>query len=246
LILVVDDHPTNRRLLVRQLAWLGLAAEAAASGAEALSRFDERRAAGTPHALVITDCQMPEMDGYELARRLRARQEQDGPHGTAAEQRAAILAFTANTLAEAADECRASGMDDVLTKPIVLAELRGKVERWLPRAVARTADPQDAPDPADDSSLAAEFCRAHEDDLAMLRRALQAREREPVTRAAHRMKGAARMFGDEALASAATQLERSARGGEDWDALEAAAQTVRSESERLFAQAGWPERRRSA
>ncbi len=251
LILIVDDHPTNRRLLVRQLAWLGFAAEAARNGEEALELFDRRRAARTPHALVITDCQMPEMDGYELARRIRARQERES-------RRVAILAFTANTLAEAAEECRASGMEDVLTKPIVLAELQSKLERWLPRgpqnASAAGSSPPRAPyrgsaaDPleATDTSLAREFCEAHEEDLEFMERALETRERDALARAAHRMKGAARMFGDEALASAAASLEGQTRSGESWDALDVAAQIIRSETNRLFAEAGWIERRRRA
>jgi diguanylate cyclase len=236
LILVVDDHPTNRRLLVSQLAWLGCAAEAAASGEEALRLFDERCAAGTPHALVITDCQMPEMDGYELARRLRRRQ-------TGSSSRAPILAFTANTLAEAAEECRASGMDDVLTKPIVLDELRAKLERWMPHAralpPARAARDEDA-------SLAEEFCEAHEEDLELLRQALRSQQLEGVTRAAHRIKGAARMFGDEPLAAAAAQLEQLARAQESWESLESAAGAVRSTTEQLFARTGWTEGRRRA
>jgi signal transduction histidine kinase/DNA-binding NarL/FixJ family response regulator len=245
LILVIDDHPTNRRLLVRQLAWLGYAAEAVADGAQGLARFLERRAAGTPHALVITDCQMPEMDGYELARRIREN-EGAGP------ERAVILAFTANTLREAADECHAAGMNDVLTKPIELKDLKAKLEHWAPlrtwpAPASAVAVLEAAPDrPAADTSLTGEFCLAHDEDMGLLRDALREQRPEAVARSAHRIKGAARMYGDGALADAAAKLEDAARGGDAWHAIETAARRVDGETERLFARKGWSRSSRSA
>src|SRR6185436_5742424 len=162
LILVVDDHPTNRRLLVRQLAWLGYAAEAVADGTHALARFLDRRAGGKPHALVITDCQMPEMDGYELTRRIRETEKGGGP-------RAVVVAFTANTLREAADECHAAGMNDVLTKPIELKDLKAKLEHWLPAVVgpgvAASAPKPKRPVESSAISLTGEFCSAHDADM---------------------------------------------------------------------------------
>ena len=240
LILVVDDHPTNRRLLVRQLAWVGYAAEAVADGTQALACFLERRAAGTPHALVITDCQMPEMDGYELARRIREAERASG-------ERAVVLAFTANTLREAADECHAAGMDDVLTKPIELKDLKAKLEHWLPLrtlpldASAAAADDDGAGESPADTSLTGEFCIAHDEDMGLLRDALREQRPEGVARAAHRIKGAARMYGDGALADAAAKLEEAARAGA-WQATEQAAQRVDGETERLFARTGWSDR----
>jgi signal transduction histidine kinase/DNA-binding NarL/FixJ family response regulator len=246
LILVVDDHPTNRRLLVRQLAWVGYAAEAVADGTEALARFLERRAAGMPHALVITDCQMPEMDGYELARRIREA-ESDG------RERVVVLAFTANTLREAADECHAAGMDDVLTKPIELKDLKAKLEQWLPprmlsvdrRVHAAVDDGSAKPQSSADTSLTGEFCVAHDEDMGLLRDALREQRSESVARAAHRIKGAARMFGDDALADAAAKLEEAARAGA-WQATETAARRVDGETARLFARTGWSKGSRRA
>jgi CheY-like chemotaxis protein/HPt (histidine-containing phosphotransfer) domain-containing protein len=253
LILVVDDHPTNRRLLVRQLAWLGYAADAAANGRQALQRFAERRAVGTDYALVITDCQMPEMDGYELARRIRAIERGAG-------NRTVLIAFTANTLREAADECYAAGMDDLLTKPIELKELQAKLGEWLPahEASARLplppfADPARAVSSAEpeardepETSLTGEFCMAHDADMATLRGALRKGRHDAVARAAHRIKGAALMYGDATLAEAAAQLENIARAGGGWESTEAAARRVDEQTDRLFAHTGWPHRRRSA
>jgi len=242
LILVVDDHPTNRRLLVRQLAWIGYAAEAVADGTQALACFLERRAAGTPHALVITDCQMPEMDGYELARRIRATESGRG-------RRAVVLAFTANTLREAADECRAAGMDDVLTKPIEFKDLKARLEHWLPLRTspieARSAAAGTRPESAPDTGLTGEFCLAHDEDMGLLRDALREQRPEAVARAAHRIKGAARMYGDGALADAAAKLEEAARSGA-WQSTETAARRVDGETERLFARTNWSTRSRRA
>jgi signal transduction histidine kinase/DNA-binding NarL/FixJ family response regulator len=251
LILVVDDHPTNRRLLVRQLAWLGYAAEAVADGTQALTQFLKRRAAGTPHSLVITDCQMPEMDGYELARRIRAAEAGSRAPEAGGARRVVVLAFTANTLREAADECHAAGMDDVLTKPIELRDLKAKLEHWSPLkapldarsgAAARLEEPGEA----SDTSLTGEFCLAHDEDMSLLRDALREQKLEAVARAAHRIKGAARMYGDDALADAAAGLEVAARNGGAWQTTETAARRVDSETERLFARTGWARRSGSA
>ena len=246
LILVVDDHPTNRRLLVRQLAWLGYAAEAVADGTHALARFLERRAGGKPHALVITDCQMPEMDGYELTRRIRETEKGGGP-------RAVVVAFTANTLREAADECHAAGMNDVLTKPIELKALKAKLAHWLPlgrlaldaRAPAADGNESAETQALPDTGLTGEFCLAHDEDMALLRDALRERRPEAVARAAHRIKGAARMYGDGALADAAANLEDAARAGV-WETTETAAGRVDGETVRLFTSTGWSKRSRRA
>src|SRR5207253_5726057 len=99
LVLVVDDHPVNRMLLVKQLAKLGYAAETASDGVEAVSKL----VTGGVGA-VITDCNMPEMDGYELARNIRAREVRNGA------ERMPIIACTANALAGEAANCFAAGM----------------------------------------------------------------------------------------------------------------------------------------
>ena len=245
LILVVDDHPTNRRLLARQLAWLGYAADVAANGAQALTLFGVRRKAGTPYALVITDCQMPEIDGYELAVRIRRVQKRDI-------RRTIIVAFTANTLREAANECQAAGIDDLLTKPIVLAQLRAKLKRWLPLGTSssdeddvHTIQSGNVPRPFD-ASFIAEFCLAHEEDLKVLQSALRERRHDSVLRAVHRINGAARICGENALAEAAAALQQLVRADAAWEAIEAAAGRVNEQTEQLFMRTGWAGRKRSA
>jgi CheY-like chemotaxis protein len=107
-------------LLKQQLGLLGVQVEAGESGTPALvlwqsSQFD----------LVITDCHMPDMDGYELTYRIRKFENQSG------KPRIPIIAWTAIVLAEEAEQCHSAGMDDLLTKPTELAVLRGMLVKWM-------------------------------------------------------------------------------------------------------------------
>ena len=122
-LLIVDDHPLNRMLLKQQLGMLGVTVEAAAEGVEALAKYQ----AGA-YDLIITDCHMPEMDGYELTFRIREFEKRSGG------KRIPIIAWTANVLAEEAERCGQAGMDDLLTKPTELADLRTMLVKWLPKS----------------------------------------------------------------------------------------------------------------
>ena len=128
LVLLADDHPTNRMVLLRQLNSLGYAVDCAGDGAEALRKWASGR-----FAALVTDCDMPAMNGYELARRIRERESAQ------AGARVPIIACTANALRGAAEACFAAGMDDYVSKPVHLAELQEKLTQWLP-----------LPDPAND------------------------------------------------------------------------------------------------
>ncbi len=130
-ILVAEDHPTNQQVVLRQLSRLGFQAELAEDGVEALAAW--RRGA---FRLLITDCHMPRMDGYELARSIRAAEATAGGG-----QRLPIVAMTANALSGEMERCLAAGMDDYLAKPVTLTQLASALNRWL---VA-------APPPAEDA-----------------------------------------------------------------------------------------------
>ncbi|KAA0596960.1 signal transduction histidine kinase/DNA-binding response OmpR family regulator/HPt (histidine-containing phosphotransfer) domain-containing protein [Azospirillum lipoferum] len=121
LILVAEDHPTNRQVIQRQLTLLGHVMETAEDGVQALALW---RAGG--HGLLLTDCQMPEMDGMELARSVRAAEAAGGG------PRLPIVAITANATENEAQLCLLAGMDDTLAKPVSLADLRRVVDRFLP------------------------------------------------------------------------------------------------------------------
>jgi CheY-like chemotaxis protein len=122
LVLVVDDNAINQRVATRSLQKLGCRVETAQNGREALDAADR-----TSFALILMDCQMPEMDGYAATRALRAR-EGTGP-------RTPIVAMTAGARAEDREACLASGMDDYLSKPFALDDLRRVVARWAVLAV---------------------------------------------------------------------------------------------------------------
>jgi PAS domain S-box-containing protein len=115
-VLVVDDNPTNLSVISQQLAVLGYKAQVAANGVEALKMWQKY-----PYPIILTDCHMPEMDGYELSETIR-KQEKD-IHTT-------IIAITADALKGTAEKCFNAGMDDYLTKPMQLNELQASLLKW--------------------------------------------------------------------------------------------------------------------
>ncbi|MBT2325086.1 response regulator [Variovorax paradoxus] len=230
LVLLADDHPVNRMLLLRQVRTLGYAAQTADDGVQALALWKSGR-----FGLVITDCHMPHMDGYELARSIRAL-ESDAGH-----ERVPIIACTANALQGEAEACLAAGMDDFLVKPVELAQLTEKLDRWLPLPLAPSppaapagSSPEAAPavSPIDqalltatcggDASMVGEVLaalrRTCEDDSAGLRQAVAAADVAQVTQFAHRMAGASKMVGALAFATACENIDRASRIG-DWKAV---------------------------
>lgn len=114
-ILVAEDNPINRRVLLMQLAELGYQAEAAAHGGEALNLLSE-----SEFDVVLMDCQMPQVDGYEATRQLRAR----------AGHQPVVIALTAHALEGEREKCLEAGMDDYLRKPVPPDELHSVLERW--------------------------------------------------------------------------------------------------------------------
>jgi signal transduction histidine kinase/CheY-like chemotaxis protein/HPt (histidine-containing phosphotransfer) domain-containing protein len=124
LILVAEDNEINQKVILQQLKLLGQTADIASNGREALKLWQSG-----DYGILITDLHMPEMDGYELTSAIRADE-------TAASEtnktRIPIIAFTANALKGEAEHCLAVGMDDYLSKPVQLVNLRAMLEKWLP------------------------------------------------------------------------------------------------------------------
>ena len=118
-VLLVEDNRVNLQVALGMLARIGCAVETAANGREA----EERLATGSRYDLVLMDCHMPEMDGFEATAAIRAAEAPGGG-------RTPIVALTANAIEGDRERCLAAGMDDYLAKPIRLADLRRVVERW--------------------------------------------------------------------------------------------------------------------
>jgi CheY-like chemotaxis protein/HPt (histidine-containing phosphotransfer) domain-containing protein len=136
-VLLAEDNPVSQQVSLKQLRKLGFVADAVASGTEVV-------AAAQRHAydIVLMDCQMPEMDGYEATRRIRQHERE---HGRAGSAPAYIVALTANALAGDRDRCLEAGMDDYLAKPLQLANLRVAMQRALAKLTAATRAGADVP-----------------------------------------------------------------------------------------------------
>ncbi|WP_423008939.1 EAL domain-containing protein [Undibacterium sp. JH2W] len=118
-VLVVEDNRTNQMVAAGMLSLSACHCEFAGNGKEAVEAARRNR-----YDLILMDCSMPEMDGYEATVRIRSYEDGLG-------RRTPIIAMTANTQRGDAEKCLAIGMDDYLAKPITLVELRQKLERWL-------------------------------------------------------------------------------------------------------------------
>jgi CheY-like chemotaxis protein len=123
-VLLVEDNRVNQRLALALLGRMGLTVDLAQDGVEAV----ERIATGA-YDLVLMDCQMPRMDGFEATQIIRAR---EGAAGSP--RRLPIIAVTASALAGDEERCISAGMDDYLAKPIRSEALSRKLRHWLPPA----------------------------------------------------------------------------------------------------------------
>ena len=115
-ILVAEDNPTNQTLIMNQLEMLGYSAELAKNGQEALNKM-----VNTDYHLLLTDCNMPLVDGYKLARTVRDRGNHKLP----------IIALTADAFPEKKAECLKAGMNEQITKPVDLTTLKNTLEKYL-------------------------------------------------------------------------------------------------------------------
>ena len=115
-ILVAEDNPTNQTLILSQLEALGYTADLAKNGQEALNKM-----VNNDYTLLITDCNMPMVDGYMLAKTIRERGNNKLP----------IIALTANAFPEIKVECLKAGMNELITKPVDLNTLKSVIEKHL-------------------------------------------------------------------------------------------------------------------
>ncbi len=210
LILVVDDHPVNRKVLIRQLNTIGYAALSAENGKEALSLLKSRKL-----SLMITDCNMPEMTGYELVKKIRQLEEKEQKV-----EHLPIIACTANANKEARINCLTSGMDEVLVKPIELVDLMHHVDRWLPVSESTPVDSSYLVELIGDDEkviheVMMDFKESFEQDLAVLNKAVEQKQMQQIIEYAHRIKGACQVVGAKALAMVSRKIEEAGRRGDE-------------------------------
>jgi two-component system sensor histidine kinase/response regulator len=223
-ILLVEDNRVNQRVAKGLLEKNGMRVDVAGNGREALAALDREA-----YDIVFMDLQMPEMDGYEATGEIR-RREGAGRH-------LPIVAMTAHAMPEDRARCFAVGMDDYLTKPVAMDDLRQVLTRWRGHGTPRSsADPgpvagavtHDVLDVFDkqqallhaggDPSLLLDLIRIFQGEndklLAEIRRGLLADDPAAVERGAHRMKGSLGTLAAPTARAAASQLENLGRSGQ--------------------------------
>ena len=219
-VLVAEDNPTNQLVVLAQLDKLGYKADAVTNGAEAVEAVEHG-----DYDLLLMDCEMPVMDGYEATLRIRESLQSNIP----------IVALTADVTSSARERCLGVGMNGYLSKPIELPVLATMLNRWMPVARAHALpEPLIPPamDPIDcsfdeepllqrlmgDRQLASAVVKGFLDDfprqLGKLRRSLTERDVSATRLYAHSLKGAAATVGAEHLRSIASAIEQAANAGD--------------------------------
>jgi PAS domain S-box-containing protein len=172
LILVAEDNITNQDVIRRQLGVLGFACEIADDGVQGLEAWKKGS-----YAVVLTDCHMPEMDGYEFTGAIRKEEAELGEG-----DRIPIVAITANALQGEVDRCLDAGMDDYLSKPLEMDKLKKTLAKWMPASLtAPVVEPTmaeetgmaEAKEPAEASTPEVSHEQALTDDPAIDERALK-------------------------------------------------------------------------
>lgn len=241
LILVAEDNEMNQKLILRQLALLGFAANVADNGRLALERWQTGK-----YALLITDLQMPEMDGYQLTAAIRESEQ--------GSRRDPIVALTANVFKGEADRCRSLGMDDYLGKPLQLAELKACLEKWLPAVDIALPFKLETQSPAsvakvldlsvlknaigNDPAVMLEFLQDFQNSASKialeLTRACEHHESQLAGQQAHKLMSSARAIGAAALGALCAEIETTGKAG-NLEMLTALLPLFEQEFDKVFA-----------
>ncbi len=236
-VLIVEDNIVNQKLAVRMVEKLGYQPDVVDNGQEALAALAKGH-----YAAILMDCQMPVMDGFETTKHIREREASktvsraesqasiSGSGSSSSQPHMPIIAVTANAMQGDRERCLAAGMDDYLSKPIKLDELRNALARWataLPKETAATT-PRPEPsttdatrgifDPAkmyqnigNDNELFGQLVRLfldrHQTMLADIRTALADANSSAVERTAHTFKGTAGNLCASEVGLTASRLE---------------------------------------
>ncbi|KAA0974535.1 transporter substrate-binding domain-containing protein [Pseudomonas sp. ANT_H12B] len=201
-VLVVDDHPANRLLMCQQLEFLGHRFSVAAHGQAGFEAWKAE-----PFDLVIADCNMPIMNGYELVRAIRRHEQQTHrPPCT-------VLGFTANAQPEEIQRCKQAGMNDCLFKPLTLTAL----SQWVEGLKPTTRDPAfslaglhllTGGNPVLDQRLLTELLNSNRLDREELLALTHSKDPQSFLDVAHKIKGAARIVQATRLIDSCEALEK--------------------------------------
>ncbi len=218
-VLIVEDNAINRRLLLMQIEKLGRRADVAADGQAALEA-----AARGDYGLILMDCQMPGIDGYEATRLLR---EAEG-----GKRRVPVVALTAHSGETDRARCLAAGMDEYLAKPATLDDLAAVLDRWdLPfdAAAVKAYAELAAPDEASFRGLVDDFISDSARRLERAGAALRAGDHSGMSAQVHAVKGAAAALGARGLRELCRRVEAAEKDGQ----LEEAAPLLAQADEEL-------------
>ena len=222
-VLVAEDNPVNREVVLAQLHMLGYAASAVENGADAVKAVESG-----DYDLVLMDCQMPVMDGFEATLHIRGSDRPEIP----------IVAITADAMPADRDRCLKGGMNDYLAKPVELQRLAGMLAKWLPASPG----PVVAPAPAEHAeeprmacafnkeallgrlmgdrrlagAIVSSFLADCPSQLSVLDRKVAAADSPGVRSQAHALKGGAATVAAEELSALAAALEQAGTAGE-WE-----------------------------
>ena len=238
-ILLAEDNATNQLVALKILEKLGYRADAVNNGAEAVKALET-----IPYDLVLMDCQMPEMDGFEATRRIR------NIRSAVCNHQVTIIAMTAHAMKGDRERCLASGMNDYLPKPVNPRDLAAALDRWLTKLetgnsqltvrIANETEERAATDVGeaerggaeamifdraafldrvmDDEDLAREIIESFLADMPTqiekLGASVDAGDCRLAEQQAHRIKGAAANLGGEALRAVAFEMEKAAKAGD--------------------------------
>jgi signal transduction histidine kinase/CheY-like chemotaxis protein/HPt (histidine-containing phosphotransfer) domain-containing protein len=244
LILVADDNPTNLNVISRQLKVLGYAAETVEDGQQAFDALSRKQ-----YGLLLTDCHMPNMDGYQLSQAIREKEKltESDDLTTSNLRHLPIIAITASALQGEDQICYDAGMDGYLTKPLEMPKLKAELEKWLGNM--QSSDPDSTFEPVGPTPSSSAISKSEAVDLSALisvfgddpvtineilkefvgpateivdeiHTGYQNRNAGDISKAAHKLKSAARSIGANELADLCESLEIAGKT-ELWETLDA-------------------------